>query len=141
VRKEGGMMREIKFRAWDTVRNEYLSSGEIFLAIQPGRRPKNTVTYLDIIKDPDMFKERFIIEQYISLKDKNGKEGYEEDWILAYRRDDNEKKYPQKLRISYLNGCFMVGTCTTHEFYRLYQQDFEIIGNIHENPELMKVAS
>ena len=78
------------------------------------------------------------VGQFAELIDKNKSECYEEDWILAYRRDDDDKEHPQKLRVTFLNGCFMVGTCTNHEFYRLYQSDFERIGNSFENPELLK---
>ena len=39
-------MREIKFRAWDMQRREFFSGGEIFIAIQPGKYPKN-ILYLD----------------------------------------------------------------------------------------------
>ena len=115
-------MREIKFRVWD-------KGNKIMFKI------------FDSTEDIDwflpMWMKRYEIMQYADLKDKYGDEGYENDIILVYRRGDNEKEYPQKLKISYLNGCFMVGTCTNHEFYRLYQQDFEIIGNIFENPELL----
>lgn len=77
------------------------------------------------------------VGQFADLTDKSGNECYEEDFILAYRRDDTDKENPIKLKITYLNGCFMVGTCTTHEFYRLFQQDFERIGNSFDNPELL----
>ena len=65
-------MREILFRAWDKVRREYLSGGEVFIAIQRGKNPKNTF-YLDILKDPDLYKDRFELEQFTGLTDKNGK--------------------------------------------------------------------
>ncbi len=32
-------MREIKFRAWDKSRNEYLSAGNVFISVNPGSRP------------------------------------------------------------------------------------------------------
>ena len=34
------MSREIKFRCWDNVRNEYLSSGKVMIQVLPGRTPK-----------------------------------------------------------------------------------------------------
>ena len=84
------------------------------------------------------------IGQFTGLRDgkrteeyPDGQKIYEDDTVLAYRRTDTDKQYPSRLQITYRNGCFMVGSCTTHEFFRLYQQDFEIIGNIYENGELL----
>ena len=118
-------MREIKFRAWDK-------------------------------KDKEMFcfdiydgcpyhheKDRRVVMQYTGLKDKNGKEIYEGDivrfisWINEYNPEEIVIVRPVKFE----NGCF--SPVPTHEecedgYYSWGLKDFEIIGNIHENPELIK---
>ena len=54
---------------------------------------------------------------------------YEKDIVKCFRRDDIDCERPQILEVTFLNGCFMIGTATTHEFFRLYQQNFKIIKN------------
>lgn len=123
-------MRDIKFRAWDIQRHEFLSGGEVFIAIQPGRRPQNTI-YLDIIKDPDKYKDRFVLQQCTGLKDKNGKEIYEGDIVHCWGGEHCQGYWEHDSKIvinNMINDCFMMGE---HEF-------FEVIGNIYENPELLQ---
>jgi len=113
-------MREIKFRAWDKntkVMIDFGSLKDFGYWIHKWYRPK-----------------RYILVQHTGLKDKNGKEIYEGDII-----SNSMGKYP-----IYYNEehCQFKA-----KGYRVNSQDIpwdfteepyliEIIGNIHENPEL-----
>lgn len=74
-------MRKIKFRAWDTGRKEYLSGGGLFIGIKPGQTPPDNAIYLDLLKDPDKYKDRFILEQSIDHCDEYNTEIFEGDII------------------------------------------------------------
>jgi uncharacterized phage protein (TIGR01671 family) len=127
------MNREIKFRAWDKKENEFIYSGIEFewrLLGEPGRYGKyneggsDSIGFLNI---PD----RFIIEQYTGLKDKNGKEIYEGDYL-----DDNEFG---RLRVEWFNGWWGVYHVDENghmsgDDLECYCEDREICGNIHETP-------
>lgn len=122
-------MREIKFRAWDTQLKTFLYSGF-------GGR-----TFSIFIKRVNCL--RFLINQYTGLKDKNGKEIYEGDilkWI-AWGYPGNEiesneifiNKHGDLLhKVEWNDDGFNIPY--TFEI----QKYWEIIGNIHENPELIK---
>ena len=124
-------MREIKFRAWDTFKqiwsNYKINDGTVYFM------DKNTGVWYGSYNK--RYKD-FNLMQYTGLKDKNGKEIYEGD-ILS---DGNDEK-PYK--IIFENGSYRAefeGDFEEHSFdlIDVVAQGCEIVGNIYENPELIK---
>ena len=79
------------------------------------------------------------VGQYTGLKDKDGKEIYEGDIITG--RDALLAGFSQKDNIygvvDYADGSFVIkGDLLTH--YRWLDYNAEVIGNIHDNPELLE---
>ena len=78
---------------------------------------------------------RGIVEQYTGLKDENGKEIYEGD-IVTLCGDWEEIEKDDCNVITFKDGCFRVGEGYENEAGS-YLSDWRVIGNIHENPELI----
>lgn len=122
-------MRELKFRAWWKDTKRFLDGDEWYMTCS-GSKHLHYSCYP--YKDDD-----FVIEQYTGLKDKNGKEIYEGDivrWcggfyeiyfdiVQGWRGIDKRGSIP--------NG---------HTLYQMTINNVDkpnIVGNIHENKELL----
>ena len=118
-------MREIKFRAWDRVHKFMIQSREI-------KEVSSSVLQDD---------EHTILMQYTGLKDKNGVEIYEGD-ILEGRRGRHVVEWSiygwglRKGNRVYTMGVGNTGQDEWDEECKMH--NFKVVGNIYENPELLK---
>lgn len=136
------MNREIKFRVWDNVEKIYLHNKgfqDVTFRYNGLCFPYGTRHSIEAYPD------RFVVEQFTELKDKNEKEIYEGD-IIKWSHLMDDFGY-----IEYYSGepfaetrlypsCALWVIVIAHKGLFPFQSDdeYEVIGNIHENPELLK---
>lgn len=124
-------MREIEFRAWDIEKKKY-------------HYPKlwdNTM--------PTNWEKYYVLEQYTGLKDINGKKIFEND-IVKWGHIKHGEENPIRIarvdlfpslqfeivqnRKSFFKRTFEYGAF----MYQDTEKWLEVIGNIHDNPELLQ---
>ena len=143
-------MREIKFRAWDNQENVYLNKKDIAIDnlgnvfVLEGHDDNDIALYhARILINPG--NEQYVVERFTGLKDINGAEIFEGDIIIQKSLGSNKSGCRGKITYKEDHAAFMF------EVYErgkpvmcLFLNEFnpektcEVIGNIHENPELLE---
>lgn len=135
-------MREIKFRAWDRINKtmNYFDSGVI------GFEQIKNYCFVKHLLPNDI-----LLLQYTGLKEKRGKEIYEGDIIRFYFDEQHgiqnkhsiiDKSFFTEMidSVIFEKGCFFAFNYDVEDgaFLFKYNNCCEIIGNIYENPGLIK---
>ena len=141
----GEEMREIKFRAWvPKMKKMFYSVGFCSRGVEVyWYDPKMEEETVLGDRQENSLLQHVIPMQYTGLKDKNGKEIYEGDVVvvelLHYPGGGKEKLIGEYASaIIFQDGCFVF--YDGYEYHVPCQPCFrtKIIGNIHENPDLLK---
>ena len=135
-------MREIKFRAWEISGGHWMShevSGFLLFNFFIDGSGKFTIDEMNpmsenVKSDGD---RDYIIQQYTGLKDKNGAEIYEGDICKTFGLMDNI------IGEVVFKDCgwrllTLAGWSHSKSFSNGLIGSLEVIGNIYENPELLK---
>ncbi|WP_373394254.1 YopX family protein [Lactiplantibacillus plantarum] len=126
----------IKFRAWNQIDSEYINEINAVMSLDGSHiwwdiNDSGEMKYED---DQDNYK----LEQFTGLKDVNGKEIYEGDII----KSSYKYAQPKVSQIIIEDGnSYILGEdlATGNEMLVSdHISEIKVIGNVHENPELLK---
>ena len=124
-------MRELKFRAYIKPLKRYATGIDI-IQFHKCCDVEGAGIWTVVTANEGIFEfDDIVIEQYTGLKDKNGKEIYEGDIVKAGGRI-YEVAWFEK------DGGWFCFRENDSVYTPLYHLKGEVIGNIHENPELLE---
>ena len=114
-----GVSREIKFRAWDKEKRQMEYIDDLYWFEENGVHDGGG----------EGFHTSYDLMQYTGLLDKNGKEIFEGDIVQSEFDGDLETVYFDEKTLQFN---------TTDRWLWMLRGRLEVIGNIHENPELLE---
>lgn len=155
-------MREIKFRAWDkeekkmwwNVQNAYDTLGSYCkhededdlnnCSCIETSYPHKMMSFMNVLED-----ESLITMQYTGLKDRNKTEIYEGDCLRYYNRKGSSfghsvhiviwQEHKGRFALEIPDDKSNEPRAFTNHGAKWDEEKFTVIGNIYENPELLKV--
>jgi len=143
-------MREFKFRVWSIEEKQFISPNILEVFDESGDLTAFKYIKTGKLNPLYMPVENYIIQQYTGLTDSKGNHIYEGDIIKEHHFED----WGDKIGYEYI-GIVVYKVCSDGILFAEYktipaknqntkfrgnaiQSDCEVIGNIFENPELLK---
>ena len=123
-------MREIEFRAWYKPSKEMFKVGQITLEKGTWNYEPDNREYIGVCVP---YQPSFILMQYTGLKDKNGKKIFEGDIVKI-----NDEVIAKVIWDNDYLGYFLYANEENSIGTFDYWGSIEVIGNIYDNPELLK---
>lgn len=137
-------MRDIKFRAWDKKKNDWFDDDEGDLYIELN----GNINFGWNGEVMDDYTDRVILLQYTGLKDSNGVEIYEGDIVKRTYLFDGAFGKTHTGEVVYDKESARYVISKPNKFIEpktedlgntlSYRSAYEVIGNIHNNPELLE---
>lgn len=132
------MNDRFKFRAWDKINDEWVKIPHLSLDVETGML-NGFFDYTEAAK------RRYILEQCTGLRDKNGKLIYEGDIVIKSDVSGIGYSRTRVCKVHWHNDWLSWAITTqygdTYELSEFEPQQYEIIGNIHENADLLEVEN
>ena len=122
-------MREILFRGKDLL--GVINHNWCFGSLDTTENDRTIIIYFDRFGNKcRIFVDPSTIGEYTGLKDKNGKKVFEGDILKAEIWWEQGGCYP------HTETCFIEATFPN--MYKNHFEKFEVVGNIYDNPELLR---
>jgi len=148
-------MREIEFRAWDNKREVLVTQDNVEDQVEfdddgggygpyygdewfPAKKILSIFDYFQKIARDD----RFIVEQFTGLRDKNGTKIFEGDIVKTYCADYTHQ-WEDIGKVTSTDSAWGIMSFDERHFLAFNKasalvREYEVIGNIHDNPELLE---
>lgn len=128
-------MRTLKFRAWDKHLKKFhkLKLGEGYWSCDGRAVFSVECKPGDYATCETAFEKNFVFQQCTGLKDSDKKEIYEGDIVKRLNTE-----YIYKIRYDEENAVYLVENKDGEYPLSYYRKVVQVIGNIFENPELLK---
>jgi uncharacterized phage protein (TIGR01671 family) len=123
--------RKLKFRAWDKLNKSFIYS-------HTGHQMHYILTLDGRFQNLQNGSggDEYVVQQYTGLKDKNGKDIYEGDFIKATSDQYENENFVGK--VIFDEGSYLTWI-NKNDIRGINEDDFEVIGNIFDNPGLLKL--
>ena len=128
-------MREIEFRAWDNLEKRMRKVVSLYW-----RDDKLVSAKLEGDNEPISIEGRLVIEEWTGLYNRAGQKIYVGDILALYRKDGSIDNVCQVIwdELDDEYNWKPVGEDSWSDIFSAFYDDYKVIGNIHENPELVE---